>query len=341
MMPVISICIPTYNRARLLSELLDSIIDQENVDDIEIVISDDASTEDKSSIENLYSSRFKNYKFISQKSNLGIDGNFLAVVAEATSPYIWLMGDDDRLEPGSIRRLLDAIELWPDAVGFTLGVIDYDVTMRTPVGIRATPPTQLITGSKAVFSTIADLLGFMSALVVKRDLWNQEINDPKIVSIKNYYVQVIILGRIIGENGQWGVIQPPCVGFRTGNDQLQARYGWLERLKIDAQAYGEIEDILFADSPETRAIMRRRIFNTHIMARIINAKTTTEPTNGIMPAILFLTRRYGTIPTYWTIALPLLLAPKWLIRFARRFYKTYFKSSGKNRASLSQGAGSR
>lgn len=338
MTPVISICIPTYNRAKMLSELLDSVMNQENVDDIEIIISDDASTDDTISIANLYSHSFKNYKFISQKTNLGIDGNFLAVVAAATSPYIWLMGDDDRLEPGSIRRLLDAIEFWPDAVGFTLGVIDYDITMRTAVGIRATPPTQLMTGSKAVFSTIADLLGFMSALVVKRDLWNQEINDPKIKSIKNYYVQVIILGRIIGENGQWGVIQPPCVGFRTGNDQLQARYGWLERLKIDAQAYGEIEHILFSDAPETRAIMRKRIFNTHIMARVMNAKTTTEPTDGIISAIIFLAKNYGTLPSYWIIVVPLLISPKWFVRFYRRLYRSYFKSSGTHRASLNQGA---
>ncbi|WP_081620311.1 glycosyltransferase family 2 protein [Ancylobacter sp. FA202] len=340
-MPIISICVPTYNRAKLLSELLDSILDQENVDDVEIVISDDASTDDTMSIADSYLFRFKHYKFIAQPINLGMDGNFLAVVAAATSPYIWLMGDDDRLEPGSIRRLLDAIELWPDAVGFTLGVIDYDVTMSTAIGLRATPTTQLMTGSRAVFSSIADLLGFMSALVVKRDLWIRELNDPKISSINNYYIQVIILGRIIGENGQWGVIQPPCVGFRAGNDQLQARYGWLERLKIDAKAYDQIAQILFADSPQTRNIMRRRIFDTHIMARIMNAKTTAEPTVGIMPAALFLARTYGKIPAYWTIALPLLLTPNFLVRFFRGFYRTYFKSSGRNRASLNLGARSR
>lgn len=340
-MPILSICIPTYNRASLLSELLDSILEQGHSDDIEVIISDDASIDDTVSTAESYRSRFKNYNFISQPTNIGIDGNFLAVVAAATSPYIWLMGDDDRLEPGSIRRLLDAIELWPHAVGFTLGVIDYDITMSTPVGIRATPPTQLMTGAKAVFSSMAELLGFMSALVVKRDLWNREINDPTIKSIRNYYVQVIILGRIIGETGQWGVIQPPCVGFRTGNDQLQARYGWLDRLKIDAQAYSDIADLLFAKAPETRAVMRQRIFNTHIMARITNAKTMPERTEGTIQAIIFLARTYGTLPAYWTRALPLLVAPKWSIRIVRNLYQKYFKSSGAHRASHNQGASSR
>lgn len=340
-MHVISFCIPTYNRSSLLSELLDSILEQECVDAVEVVISDDASTDATALTAEAYRSRFRNFKFIAQPTNIGIDGNFLAVVAAATSPYIWLMGDDDRLEPGGIRRLLEAIDQWPQAVGFTLGVIDYDVTMTRPVGIRATPPTQLMTGATAVFSSMAELLGFMSALVVKRDLWNSAINDAAIRAIRNYYVQVIILGRILGESGQWGVIQTPCVGFRTGNDQLQARYGWLDRLKIDAQAYSEVADLLFPHEPETRAAIRRRIFNTHIMARITNAKTMPAPTEGVASAIVFLAKTYGTLPAFWTRALPMLLAPKWSIRSARSFYRKYISSSGARRASLDRSASSR
>ncbi|WP_428031126.1 glycosyltransferase family 2 protein [Ancylobacter sp.] len=317
----------------MLAELLDSIVAEGHADDVEVVVSDDASTDDTLVVAGRYSERIKHFNLISQPHNLGFDRNFLAVTAAARAPYIWLMGDDDLLEPGGLSRLLEMIERWPQAVGFTLGVIDYDVTMTTPIGIRGTPPTQLITGAKDLFLSMADLLGFMSTLVVKRSLWDQAAKDPQVQSVNNCYVQVIIAGKIIGESGQWGVIQEPCVGFRTGNDQLLARYGWLDRLKIDARAYGEIADLLFPDDPETRARIIRRIFDTHIMARILNAKTMPETTMGTFTAAVFLARTYGDLPAYWTRALPILMAPKWSIRHARSFYKNYFKSSGAYRAS--------
>ena len=44
-MPSLSICIPTYNRSRCLAELLDSILSQ-GLPQIEVVVSDDASSDD-------------------------------------------------------------------------------------------------------------------------------------------------------------------------------------------------------------------------------------------------------------------------------------------------------
>ncbi len=331
-MPKISICIPTYNRSKMLAELLDSIIEQGREDEIEVVVSDDASPDDTVQVGNAYKSKIKHFKFIVQPTNLGLDSNFLAVVAAASAPYIWLMGDDDRLEPRGVQNVLDAIQHWPDAVGLTLGVLDYDLQMRELVGVRSMPPTQVLTGAEQVFSTIVDLLGFMSALVVRRDLWNHYAQDPAIASVRNYYVQVLILGRVIGRDGKWGVVNEPCVGFRTGNDQFQVKFGWVDRLKIDVDAYDEIADRLFSTSSSAHFMMRKRVFETHVIARVVNAKSADGKVLGSGMALRMLSKSYLDMPKFWTRAIPLLLAPPFLVRGLRRAYKSYAKSSGAARA---------
>lgn len=316
----------------MLAELLDSIIGQGLEAEIEVVVSDDASPDNTVEVGRAYEGKIKNFKFITQPKNLGLDANFLAVVAAASAPYIWLMGDDDRLEPGGVQKVLDAIQRWPDAVGLTLGVLDYDLAMRELVGVRRMPPTQLLSGADEVFSTIVELLGFMSALVVRRDLWNHYAQDPAIASVKNYYVQVLILGRVIGAEGKWGVLNEPCVGFRTGNDQFQVKFGWVDRLKIDVDAYNEIADSLFSKSSAAHRMMRKRVFSTHIVARVVNAKTAAGGSPGSLRALGLLARSYMDMPTFWTRAVPLLLAPSLLLRELRKAYKAHAKSSGAARA---------
>ena len=330
-MPRLSICIPTYNRARYLAELLDSIIAQDRPD-IEVVVSDDASPDDTVAVAEGYRDRIANFTLLAQPENIGLDRNFLAVVAAATGDYIWLMGDDDRIEPGGAARVLAALDRWPDACGLTLGVIDYDVRMRGMVGVRRMPPTQGLTGVGAVFGELADVLGFMSALVVDRRKWQAAAAEPAAEAYRNYYIQVYLVGRIVGQSGHWGVVQEPCVGFRTGNDQFEAKLGWLRRLEIDVAAYDQLADGLLAHDAAAHAAMRRRVFDTHVMARLNNAKTARGRTPAVWRAALHLFRHYGAMPRYWTRALPTLFAPKWCVRHARTLYKRLGRASGAARA---------
>jgi abequosyltransferase len=330
-LPTLSICIPTYNRSRCLAELLDSILAQD-MPEIEVVVSDDASPDDTVAVAASYQGKIARFKFIRQPENIGLDRNFLAVMEAASSDYIWLMGDDDQLEPDGARRVMDALERWTGICGLTVGVIDYDPEMRRPVGVRAMPATQRMEGVGNVFSKISELLGFMSALVVDREKWQSIIREGAARGYENYYVQVYVVGRIIERNGDWGIVQEPCVRFRTSNDQLLGKFGWRKRLEIDVIAYDQIADGLFAQDRDSWRAMRQRVFDTHVMARLVNAKTQRGATPGLLPAAAFLFRHYGSMPSYWTKALPTLLAPKWMIRNARTAYQRFSKSSGSARA---------
>ncbi|EJL34955.1 glycosyltransferase family 2 protein [Novosphingobium sp. AP12] len=329
-MPRISICIPTYNRSTCLAELLDSIIAQATPE-VEVVVADDASPDDTAEVLERYRDRIPGLVSFRHPVNVGVDRNIAAVTARATGDYVWLMGDDDRVERGGVRRVLAALAQWPEAVAVTVGVVDYDVTMRKITGIRQMPRTQYIKGAGPAFSRLAELLGYISATLVKRSRWEKAAADPRSASMANLYSQVFIAGLAVGRDGGWGVVHEPCVGFRSGNDQLKRRVGWLERLRVDVRAYDEIAGALFADDRAAQRAMSRRIFDTHVIARVVNAKTEGASFGETVRAAMYLAGRYASVPRFWALALPLLVTPGAMVRAVRRAYQRTVRTSGTGR----------
>lgn len=315
----LAICIPTYKRSAMLAELLDSIADQDRAD-LQVIVSDDASPDDTAAVASRYGDKLRNYRFIHQPENIGMDRNFMAAIEAADAEYVWLMGDDDKIEPGGIDRVIEAIDRWPDVGGLTLGVIDYDPSMTYQTDVRAMPATQCFDDVATVFATMAEVLGFMSALVVRRDAWLAVANDPAVRAFENYYVQVYILGRVIEQVGSWGVVKEPCVSFRSGNDQLFDKLGWRKRLEIDVIAYEQIARALLAGNPQAMKAMRRRIFDTHVARRVRTAKDYPGGDRGTVRAALFLAQNYWDMPAFWVKVLPRTLTPSWAIAGGRSAY---------------------
>ena len=95
----LSFCIPTYNRAEFLDQLIASIVNVcDGRDNVEICISDNCSTDSTDQIVNSW--RYKTtipIIFNVNSENIGPDRNYLAAVALANGEYSWLFGSDDAL----------------------------------------------------------------------------------------------------------------------------------------------------------------------------------------------------------------------------------------------------
>jgi abequosyltransferase len=111
-MTVLNIFIPTFNRAEILDKnlgLLCAEISQHHLP-VQLVISDNASTDNTELISQKYASSFKFVKYKRNKKNLGMDGNFLSCFRMGVGKYTMLLGDDDYPISGQLTYLVDILK---------------------------------------------------------------------------------------------------------------------------------------------------------------------------------------------------------------------------------------
>ena len=116
MNPMLTIAIPTYNRVERLKETLQRVIDEVEGKDVEIIVSDNASTDYTNEFMNLMINRYSYVKYFRRRENGGFDANFLNCFDKAEGKYVMLLGDDDVLLPGAIESILKCLEQRPVAV---------------------------------------------------------------------------------------------------------------------------------------------------------------------------------------------------------------------------------
>lgn len=106
---------PVYNGGALLAVALESILAQ-TFADFELVISDNASTDDTPQILATYAARDARIRHVRNERNIGANGNFIRVVELASAPLFKWTAHDDLYAPTYLARCLEAIEADPGLV---------------------------------------------------------------------------------------------------------------------------------------------------------------------------------------------------------------------------------
>lgn len=109
----LSICIATYNRSFYLLCLIDTLLKIVKNKNIEIVISDNNSSDGTEDALKPYLKKYPFIKFFKNTSNLGLDLNYLNAIEKSNSKYCWLFSDDDIPLQSSINNILENIKLDP------------------------------------------------------------------------------------------------------------------------------------------------------------------------------------------------------------------------------------
>lgn len=116
---LVSIVMAVFNGERYLANQLDSILNQ-TYKNIEIIIVDDASSDNTISIINAYCSVHKNISLIQNSANVGIVKSFEIAMTMSTGEYIALSDQDDIWFSHKIEKLIgsidDALLIHSDAV---------------------------------------------------------------------------------------------------------------------------------------------------------------------------------------------------------------------------------
>lgn len=114
--PLLSICIPTYNRPKELAEALRVLelevksLDVEMQARIEVIVSDNHSPKNAAvTVVTRYLSAPLNVDFIQQTENVGPTLNFEYCYRRAQGEYIIILSDDDYFTPGSLNIICDVL----------------------------------------------------------------------------------------------------------------------------------------------------------------------------------------------------------------------------------------
>jgi len=109
--PLLSIVIPTYNRANVLNKCLKLLVEISVVHkkNIEIVVSNNGSSDKTEEVAKLYGKKLGSHsKFIYSRNsnNLGGTKNVISLFKKATGIYILYLGDDDFISGKSLHSVL-------------------------------------------------------------------------------------------------------------------------------------------------------------------------------------------------------------------------------------------
>lgn len=172
--PVLSVCIPTYNRPTFLKENIEVLAKQlESRNDIvEFIISDNCSEDNtREVIDGLRRDYNLNLTYYYQEEPLYFEDNFDFVADRAAGKYIYLMGDDDIVSPDFITIMFRLFNEGYELVHFNKLIGDAYCTNNSLFH-------KDFKGLEQGFNAeqfIRELLwrpNFMSSIIFSRRIWN-------------------------------------------------------------------------------------------------------------------------------------------------------------------------
>jgi glycosyltransferase involved in cell wall biosynthesis len=141
--PLLSIGVPTYNRAAVLERAVSSALAQ-TYGRIEVIVSDNASSDATEAVGRNLSARDSRVRYLRQTENCGLLQNFRRVLVEARGELFMWLADDDWIDPAYATACIEALSVRPDC-GLACGIdryYDKDVLVRsgTPMNLDDNSP---------------------------------------------------------------------------------------------------------------------------------------------------------------------------------------------------------
>ena len=221
--PLVSVIIPTYNRVHTIATAVDSVFRQ-TYQNFELIIIDDASTDDTHSVVQKYRDPRLSYF---DKPNGGPSSARNYGVARASGEWVMYLDSDDELLPAAIATMVSWLKRNPEAV-FAIPRADRrlelyeDGKMVTSVDDSGDTPSTFTIGD--IFMRNA---GFScNAFMHLRRLASEGLRwDEELASMEDWELMMTI-----GEKYPHGFLYVPVVLYkyrqRFGSDNIVSRGGY-------------------------------------------------------------------------------------------------------------------
>lgn len=316
--PLLTIAIPTYNGGKTIRNMLDLLLPQCNDCRVEILISDNCSTDNTESIIASYKEKWNGIIYHRNKVNIGPDANFLQCMKLAEGTFTWLVSDDDIVIEGAVEKILRFLEDHKDVGLVYLTTRDFRGRYVSPEKCTVHKPEveeDLCTKDKIEFMRYAGAYwGFMSSYICNTERFRRIAEPEKYY--ETYWLQSYIHALCAKGKGTWlGVVKGPCVGagiyVNSANFDSSIVNGAYYKKMIDFM----IREADF-DKAQLLSMYKKRLL--HLLRHDIIKEKASGIKKVSKKRVLEETYFY---PMAWVTLYPLLIIPNCICRETMRIYR--------------------
>ena len=320
--PILSICIPTYNRANYLDECLNSLCltAPSILQEIEVIISDNASPDATPQTVEKYKTQLP-IRYFRNSENIGGERNFLAAAQRASTGYVWVFGDDDIFEPEAIASAIEHIKQ-----GFDLIVLNYSLwslDMATKKRAAALPFKKKMTFQErdSTLATLGCSLGYISCVVVRKNIYTSVPSEEYEPFVQYGFSHLYSTYAGLSSDCTAVYLPSPVFRNREGNSQIflgkDGPYYWTKYF-----IYGTA---LVFNALEKRGYTKDAIVKAKgQVLRDFAYRAILGGLPGVDRRIVLteMMRLYRRNWRFWVICLPGLLLPRMILRLGRSSFLT-------------------
>lgn len=316
MRPLLSVLIPTFNRAIFLEGLLidleRQLCAQEAALGVEILISDNASTDNTSQVLQKFYARNPAWRIFQHSVNLGPDANMIHLIVESQGSYRWIIGDDDRPFPGLIGHILKLLRSDRPSLIYLPSLWRPNISDIHPEPINILSSRKLNNLNCArelhIWTT------FLSSWVFSADQLFAGLSSIKLISSGqgSFFVQLgWILPLLTCPQSHIVIVESPAILATSGNT---GGYAILRSFLIN---YPRLVSQYTRGFPRIRLAligMALRSYMPSLIAAVRVGKTysNADDTAGLFAKSIKLLWYF---PSYWLLCLPALFLPVVLIKY--------------------------
>ncbi|MDP4201367.1 MAG: glycosyltransferase [Bacteroidota bacterium] len=155
--PLLTLCIPTYQRADILLNTGKHHISLVEQYDLPLIISNNCSTDHTEDVAHALKELYTNVEYYRHETNI-YDKNFPFVLRKSKTPYAWLLGDKHKIKAGSIERFFELVK----DESFDLIVTNHDMHVKNI-------PTQVYTDPARLLSDLGWHMTDITSLIFSKD----------------------------------------------------------------------------------------------------------------------------------------------------------------------------
>lgn len=233
--PLLSISIPTYNRANLLRKCLDSITcqfkDNTIKSAVEIVISDNDSQDKTKDVVSSYQEKYKNIRYFKNKENVGSVINTIKVVSYSRGEYIWIFSDDDLQYNYALKTIIEVIKKHhPDSLFCNIALYSKDMKTFLEDNVMLLTKDLILNSKKDLFKFLESkyflaidwFTSYISGIVFNRRVFNDNYKDIIKMDPKIYMFPHIAFIYYNIQDYKIYVIAKTLIKYRTENAMYES-----------------------------------------------------------------------------------------------------------------------